>query len=194
MIPPASSFTFVFRPCFSLKSCSCSSLTQGLALPRLFVLVSSRCLRSCSCSFLAQGPSLSKLYWAQRQKSITHQNWQTWILVMQLSLDVLQESTFKTNPFEACLACRCGKRKRRKFCESQAEQWTGVFISYNPSGAFAGAIPAFRPLRVLPYSRSPEYVTFCSVSHTHVPMPVSPSGVSWISAFPFRTCRSLDEL
>ena len=27
-----------------------------------------------------------------------------------------------------------------------------------------------------------------------VPMPVSPSGVSGISAFPFRTCRSLDEL
>ena len=28
----------------------------------------------------------------------------------------------------------------------------------------------------------------------HLPMPVSPSGVSGISAFPFRTCRSLDEL
>ena len=27
-----------------------------------------------------------------------------------------------------------------------------------------------------------------------LPMPVSPSGVSGISAFPFRTCRSLDEL
>ena len=27
-----------------------------------------------------------------------------------------------------------------------------------------------------------------------LPMPVSPSGVSWISAFPFRTCWSLDKL
>ena len=32
------------------------------------------------------------------------------------------------------------------------------------------------------------------VQQQGLPMPVSPSGVSGISAFPFRTCRSLDEL
>ena len=31
-------------------------------------------------------------------------------------------------------------------------------------------------------------------TYGHLPMPVSPSCMSGISAFPFRTCRSLDEL
>ena len=34
----------------------------------------------------------------------------------------------------------------------------------------------------------------CNLGTALLPMPVSPSGVSGISAFPFRTCRSLDEL
>ena len=51
-----------------------------------------------------------------------------------------------------------------------------MFISYNPKVVLSqGLCPAFRPLHVLPYSRSPEYVTFCSVS----PHPLLGSVAGW---------------